>query len=130
MADYFTYFSVIISLPDEAAQDYAINLATQATEHRFTEEAPKDFPPALAGVIEDWAFETEAESSAGGYGVWLHSQEGGIDAVCAFIPHLLEKYDPTGRATFEWSNDCSKPRVDAYGGGAVVISVRRKRVTT
>jgi len=26
---------------------------------------------------------------------------------------------------FEWSNDCSKPRVDAYGGGAVIITARK-----
>jgi len=26
--------------------------------------------------------------------------------------------------TFEWSHDCSKPRVDAYGGGAAVITAQ------
>jgi hypothetical protein len=27
--------------------------------------------------------------------------------------------------TFEWSHDCSKPRVDAYGGGAAIITAKR-----
>ena len=25
----------------------------------------------------------------------------------------------------EWSNDCSKPRVDAFGGGAAFITARK-----
>ena len=49
---------------------------------------------------------------------------GGLDAVCEFIQHLLQKFDPRGRVTFEWSHDCSKPRVDAYGGGAACITAK------
>jgi len=47
---------------------------------------------------------------------------GGVDAVCLFIQHLLQKFDPQGRVSLEWSHDCSKPRVDAYGGGAAFIT--------
>jgi hypothetical protein len=50
---------------------------------------------------------------------------GGIDAVCAFIQHLLQEFDPAGHATLEWSNDCSKPRVDAFGGGAALITAHK-----
>ena len=54
-----------------------------------------------------------------------------MDAVCAFIQHLLQKFDPRGRVAFEWSNDCSKPRVDAYGGGAALVTARKiKSLTT
>jgi len=53
--------------------------------------------------------------------------DGGVDAACAFIQHLLEKFNPTGRVTFEWSFDCSKPRTDAYGGGAAIITVQNIR---
>jgi hypothetical protein len=35
---------------------------------------------------------------------------------------LLQTFDPGGRVTFEWSHDCSKPRVDAYGGGAAIVT--------
>jgi hypothetical protein len=48
-----------------------------------------------------------------------------MDALCAFIQHLLQKFDPRGRVEFEWSHDCSKPRVDAYGGGAAIITAKR-----
>jgi hypothetical protein len=60
-----------------------------------------------------------------GWGVWLHSSSGGVDAVCAFIQHLLHRFDAAGHVTFEWSHDCSKPRADAYGGGAALITARK-----
>jgi hypothetical protein len=119
MADYFTNFSFILPLADDAQKEYALNLAHIASQHRFAEEPlPADFPTALVDVLEDWQFELEADDD----GLWLHSESGGIDAVCAFVQHLLEKFNPSGRITFEWSHDCSKPRVDAYGGGAAIIT--------
>jgi hypothetical protein len=136
MADYYTHFSLILELPDEAAQAYALNLAQQAADTRFGEdppELPQDFPASLVDVLEIWNFETEAQGSLepGKYAVWLHSCNGGIDAVCELIRHLLKKFNPTGRVEFEWSNDCSKPRTDAYGGGAAIITAKKiKSMTT
>ena len=124
MADYYTMFSVILNLPDETAQEYALNLACLASQIRFDDNPPADFPKGLAEVLESWFFETDANCS-GESGLWLHSEEGGIDAVCAFIQHLLQKFDPTAQVTFEWANDCSKPRTDAYGGGAAIITATK-----
>jgi len=130
MADYFTNFSLVLDLPDEAAQAYALNLAQQAADIQFGEnppDLPPDFPPSMVDVLEIWNFKTEVQGSLeqGKYGVWLHSGDGGIDAVCAFIQHLLRKFQPAGTVSFEWSNDCSKPRTDAYGGGAAIITARK-----
>jgi hypothetical protein len=87
MADYFTNFSVIVKLT-EAGRQYARDLAAKASTHRFNDEQlPADFPPDLALVLEGWGFETEPDKD----GVWLHSQNGGIDAVCAF-QRLLRKF--------------------------------------
>ena len=128
MADYFTNFSLLMSLPDKEAQAYALALAHEATVTYQGDEPPANFPASLAEVIDDWQFETDASDSQD---LWLHSSSGGIDAVCAFIQHLLRKFDPQGRVTFEWSNDCSKPRVDAYGGGAAIVTARKiKTITT
>lgn len=124
MADYFTKFSVSLSLPDKAAQAYAIDLAQQASHGRQANPLPDNFPEALATVIEDWNFETNADSHASEHGVWLYSDSGGVDALCAFLQHLLQKFNPRGRVSFEWSYDCSKPRVDAYGGGAAIITAQ------
>jgi hypothetical protein len=121
MADYFTNFSLILPL-DEAQKEYALNLSRTARTHCSEETPlPADFPEQLKDWLEDWTFETEDAED----GLWLHSSSGGIDAVCAFIQHLLKKYDPKGSVAFEWSHDCSKPRTDAYGGGAAVITAKK-----
>ena len=107
MADYFTNFSLLVTLPDEAAQKYALDLASAASTAQQGDEPSDNLPASFADVIEEWQFDTQADPSSGGRGLWLHSDCGGIDAVCAFIQHLLQKFNPQGRVTFEWSNDCS-----------------------
>src|SRR5271155_1140069 len=99
-----------------SSQKYALKLAEEAASWQLDEEIPTDFPASLVEVLEIWNFETEGETSPdqGKYGLWRHSCNGGIDAVCEFIRHLLKKFNPAGRVELEWSNDCSKPRLDAY----------------
>ena len=125
MADYFTNFSLQFRLPDAAAQTYALNLAMQASRLSQGDEAGADFPAELQEHAEDWCFDVEADVVEAHPGLWLHSSNGGINAVCAFLQHLLRKFDPAGQVTFEWSHDCSKPRTDAYGGGAAVITGKK-----
>lgn len=72
--------------------------------------------PSLVPVLEDWDFETERTATA--FGSIRRT------AVCAFIQHLLQRFNPQGRVSFEWSHDCSKPRTDAYGGGAAVVAAQ------
>ena len=124
MADYFTNFSVVINLANETEQAYALDLAHKAGLVQQGNELPADFPKDLVDMIEDWHFEMEADNSGTTHGLWLHSMYGGVDAVCQFIQHLLQKFDPKSHVTFEWSHDCSKPRVDAYGGGAAFITAK------
>ena len=124
MADYFTNFSVVINLASEAKQAYALDHAHKASLAQQGDALPEGFPEPLKDAIEDWYFETAADGSDGKHGLWLHSMYGAVDAVCAFIQHLLQKLDPKRYVTFEWSHDCSKPRTDAYGGGAAVITAK------
>lgn len=119
MADYFTNFSFILPLTDDAQKEYALNLAKTVSLHRDQDTPlPANFPDQLKDVVEDWQFESERCDE----GVWLHSDSGGIDAVCAFVQHLLNKFDTAPFVTFEWSHDCNKPRTDAFGGGAAAIT--------
>ena len=124
MADYFTNFSLVLNLANEAEQAYALDLAHKASMAQRGDELPDDFPKTLVELIEDWQFETDADNSGTKPGLWLHSMNGGVDAVCEFIQHLLQRFNPTSHVTFEWSHDCSKPRVDAYGGGAAFITAK------
>ena len=124
MAHHSTNFSLVVNLPDEAAQTYALDLARQASRLNQGDEAEAGFPADLQEHIEDWCFKTDADTPANNHGLWLHSSNGGIDAVCAFLQHLLQKFDPAGQVTFEWSHDCSRPLTDAYGGGAAIITAQ------
>jgi len=118
MADYFTNFSVVLPLTKEQ-QEYAVNLVKQLAAHLQDDEPlPSTFPDLFRDETEPWQFEVEAEAD----GLWLHSQYGGQDAACEFIQHLLQKFEFAPAVAFEWSHDCSKPRTDAYGGGAAFIT--------
>ncbi len=120
MADYFTSFTLVAPLPDEAAQQYAFQLSTTISDAGRDDTLPDNVPQSIRDEMENWSFNTVAVSES--HGIWLHSKFGGIDAVCAFIQHLLRKFTPEAIVTFEWSHDYSKPLTDAYGGGAAIIT--------
>ena len=124
MADYVTNFSLVLDLANEAAQENALALAHKASLAQQGDELPADFPASLVDAIEDWQFETEANNSDSNHGLWLHSMYGGVDAVCLFIQHLLQKFNPQGRTSFEWSHDCSKLRTDPYGRRTAFITAQ------
>jgi hypothetical protein len=111
----------MVPLQTEEQKAYALELASKGSGGNQGDEVSADFPAELKDVLEDWSFETEADKT----GIWLHSMNGGIDAVCLFVQHLLQKFDPEGTIAFEWSNDCSKPRIDAFGGGAAFITASK-----
>ena len=118
MADYYTNFSVVLPLNKEQ-QEYALNLVKQVEGYRNdNQQLPVNFPDSIAEVVEDWPFDVEPVKG----GVWINSQYGGQESVCVFIQHLLQKFDFAPFVAFEWSHDCSKPRTDAYGGGAAYIT--------
>jgi len=126
MADYYTNFSVVLPLTKEQ-QEYAMQITKQMEQHRFHDEPlPAGFPESLKDEDENWTFETEASDK----GIWLHSQYGGQDAACLFIQHLLQKFSFAGGVAFEWSHDCTKPRTDAYGGGAAFITANEIETMT
>lgn len=119
MADYYTNFSFIVPLNPEQ-QAYALNLFLQMSAIQQGEAVPADFPDALKEFAEDCSFEVEASKP---HDLWLHSSTGGIDAVCGYVQHLLQKFN-LPPICFEWSHDCSKPRTDAFGGGAAIITAQ------
>jgi len=123
MPDYYTSFSFVLNLPDEQAIDYAMNLVamTEALLSLSDEDRQTgtlDFPKELVDSLDSWSFQTVKETS----GIWIHSDDDGLDAACQFVQHLLDRFDIQKPVTFEWANTCSKPCLDAYGGGAVIIT--------
>ncbi len=119
MADYYTKFSVVLPLENPEQQAYALKLSEAAWRYR-TEDSPPDADFPLPDFLEEWNFNTEAEPDNV---IWLHSEEGGVEAALEFIQHLLTHFKLKGCVAFEWAHDCSKPRTDAYGGGAAFVTV-------
>jgi len=121
MANYFTHFSFIVPLTSKDQQAYALNLHQQMIAIQQGGEVPEGFPPGLIDVCEDCFYEVAPRSRSE---IWLQSMDGGVDAACAFVQHLLARFQPDNCVTFQWSHDCSEPRVGAYGGGAAIITAR------
>ena len=60
-----------------------------------------------------------------GYEAWFYSygdEYSSVNALSEFIKRFLVKFDRDDVIIIEWANDCSKPRIDGFGGGAAVIS--------
>ena len=125
MANNYTHTSLIVELPDQAAVDYALGIHASAEEAR-NEDAPlpADFPESLKDSVENWYFDVEDNKPPSGlYGIWIHSENSDIDSIAVFIQHLMQKFDIKDPICFEWADDCSRPLLDAYGGGAAIITV-------
>lgn len=118
MADYFTNFSLVLQLTKEQ-QEYALKLVQNVEGYRNEgQPLPQDFPESIRDLVEDWPFDVVGVKE----GIWIHSEYGGQETVCAFIQHLLQHFDFAPSVSFEWSHDCSKPKPDAFGGGAAFIT--------
>lgn len=113
-----------MKLPDLAAQQYALALHAKAESLTSDEEIPGEIPEELHTYLDDWTFDIQPDGHELSPGIWIQSEHGGVDAVCDFIQHLLKKFNMDGFVAFSWSNDCSKPRVDAFGGGAAFITAK------
>lgn len=119
MADYYTKYSVVIPMSAERSA-YAKSVYDASGDAVFS-GSKEGMPEALADdedYIDGFCFECVVQSD----GIWINGWEGGLESAIKFIQHLLEHFNDDGTVVFEWACDCSKPRVDAYGGGAVRIT--------
>ena len=46
--------------------------------------------------------------------------------VILFVQRCAEAFGLTGRWGFQWANACSRPRVNAFGGGAHVLDLETR----
>jgi len=50
-----------------------------------------------------------------------------VRTLLEFVQHLLDKFGIEESVGFEWAHTCSKPCLDAYGGGAAIITATEIR---
>lgn len=122
---------MLVPLPSKEARDYALHIASLVPDARF--EKPDG---SLAGTpfeenrdaLDNWYFEVAVADD--GFNIILDSYEGGIDTAILFIQHLFQKFSPEEKLQFEWSFDASRSVVDAYGGGAAIVTATTSRIMT
>ena len=113
MADYFTHFSCLIDVgtADKAA------LAVALFDQLRVEDQEAD-EPQVSGF--DLSIQDGPDSSI----LWIRDEEhGDIEQVIGFVLRLAVDLDLSGLWGFEYALTCSRPRLDAFGGGAHVIDL-------
>lgn len=116
MADYFTQFSCMFDVGT------AENAARAETIRRQQAEALEE----AEGT--DLGFDMERDPDCGPGALWISSDGyGEPEHVTAFVLACAEAFDLTGRWGFTWALTCSKPRLDANGGGAQVIDLGARK---
>ena len=117
MADYFTHFSCLLDVgsPDKAARALALFQSL-----READQGADD--PEVTG------FDLVRQDAPEGSTLWIHGDDhGDVDAVIRFVLRLAEELDLTGLWGFQYALTCSRPRLDAFGGGAHVIDLGARK---
>jgi hypothetical protein len=113
MADYFTQFSCFLDVgtPENAARALALY---------------NDAPPDQNGAHPSDGFRLSWDETGGQ--LWFHDDGfGDPERVIAFVLRCAEEFNLQGLWGFEYANTCSKPRLDAFGGGAHVIDLSARK---
>ncbi|SIS91400.1 hypothetical protein [Phaeovulum vinaykumarii] len=117
MADYFTHFSCLI---DVGTVEKAARALALFADLRVADQEADD--PEVSG------FDLKRQDGPEGSILWIHDAEhGDVEAVIRFVLRLAEDLDLTGLWGFQHALTCSRPRLDAYGGGAHVIDLGARK---
>lgn len=112
MADFFTHFSCLLDVgtPENAAR--ALDLYNRMMKENAAEDPPSE------------AFHLSIQPEHGGTQLWIRDDTtGDPQAVIDFVLSCAREFNLTGRWGFQWANTCSRPRVNAFGGGAHVLDL-------
>ena len=106
MADYGTQWSALIPFDTVAERDWLMDeLTKELSEYDGT---PACWGPQVQDNNTIW--------------VWDDGWTGGnIDRLLEVVAAYQKEFGRNAMWTLEWSHTCSKPRLDAFGGGAAVI---------
>ena len=116
MADQFCQFSCIFDVGTTANAVRANQLRRVLAAELDRDEGT--FP----------GFEMAVDPARGPGALWLHSDEDGDpDHVIRFVLSCAAALDLQGVWGFTWGMSCSRLRLDAFGGGACVIDLGRRR---
>ena len=117
MADYFTRFSCLLDVgtPDKAARAFEAFAALRNDAYAATEDL-------------HCGFDLSIQNDPSGSTLWIRDDgNGDTEAVIRFALRLAEELDLTGLWGFSYALTCSRPRIEAFGGGAHVIDLGARK---
>jgi len=108
-------------------------MANNYTEASFLFPVPKGGKERALAVLS--AAATELEDGEDGYygfdadwdehgpGVWIrHDESLDVEHAVYLVQRLMKEFSVQEPFAFCWAATCSKPRLDEFGGGAVVVT--------
>lgn len=111
MSDYFTHFSCMLDLGSAENAARAMELFNAHTDDDSDEEGFNRFE--LSIISEDGACH-----------LWIRDDGyGDPEHVIRFIKLCATEFNLSGLWGFQYSNTCTRPRVNAFGGGAHVLDL-------
>jgi len=121
MANNYVHFSFAVNMWDSERRAWVERLLKDPDElyndedEEFEEVFPNYGDFDCLGF--DWDIDLAGE-------LWLHDEEGtgNTDHVSGFLQAYLKKFNIEEPVAFEFAFTCSKPRLDEFGGGAVVVT--------
>jgi hypothetical protein len=110
MADYLIYVSFNVPLTEEQ-QDWAMNELDRTNETDEDTDDDEDPYPYVLCVKRDEH-------------LWIRHDDQGVDLdpLCHRLQNIMKHFDIPGTWGFTWSQDCTAPRINAFGGGACIVS--------
>lgn len=117
MANYNTHFSLEVAELTDVEADWIqgqLDLieAADETDGPWPFSGDEEFSPGFAAELD-----RERRQ------LWIHSDDAGTPGdVVNFLQAFLETHRPAEAIGFEWANTCSRPLLDAFGGGAAYVS--------
>ena len=112
MADYFTHFSCLLDVgtPQNAAR--ALDLYNALSEAGAAEEPPSE------------GFLVSIQPEHGSSRLWLRDDvSGDPERLIQFVKLCAAEFGLSGRWGFQYANTCSRPRLNAFGGGAHILDL-------
>jgi hypothetical protein len=123
MADYYTHFSCLLDLGSAGKAAKALEI------YRRMDSGEEDGDDTLAGLYGGClGFEVQLQDGSDGSVLWISDADGGdVESVIQFVLRCAEDLDLTGLWGFDFAHTCSRPRLDAFGGGAHVIDLGARK---
>lgn len=112
MADFFTHFSCLLDVgtPENAAR--ALDLYNALSEEGATEEPPSE------------GFLLSIQPEHGGTQLWMRDDvTGDPERLIQFVKRCAAEFGLKGLWGFQYANTCSRPRINAFGGGLHVLDL-------